>query len=428
MKVTLLTCILGLLLLLGSCDSLDNASMSSSEPDASETSNTSPDMQDFSASPPYNPTITPLEAPLGSSKGVPKELESVWEAWSLLNSDHVDRNDFEAEAFEEFAIRGLINGVDDIHTSYIDPTVLEIEQEDLSGQFEGIGAHVKLREDGAILISSPMEGGPAEAAGIRAGDIVTTVDGESLEGLSLLEAVSLIRGPKGSTVVLGIRHLGDLDVVEIAVVRDVIALPSVNLRSEPGAPIAHIRISEFKGDTAQRFEDMLQDQVELGSKGLILDLRYNPGGYLQQVFEIADILLDKQVILIEERKDGELIWESEEGGLGAAIPTVLLVNRYSASGSEIIMGAFQDFGRAPVVGEKTFGKGTVNVFRQLSNGGGLYMSVGRWYTPMRREIEGKGLEPDYEVTARDINKADVMQVEKAEELLSDMISKGQPQK
>ena len=123
-----------------------------------------------------------------------------------------------------------------------------------------------------------------------------------------------------------------------------------------------------------------------------------------------------------------MIWESEEGGLGAEIPTVLLVNRYSASGSEIIMGAFQDFGRAPVVGEKTFGKGTVNVFRQLSNGGGLYMSVGRWYTPMRREIEGKGLEPDYEVTARDINKADVMQVEKAEELLSDMISTGQPQK
>ena len=132
MKVTLLTCILGLLLLLGSCDSLDNASLPSSDPEASGTSNASPDIQDVSESPPYNPTVTPLDVPLGSAKGVPKELESVWEAWSLLNSDHVDRNEFEAESFEEFAIRGLIDGVDDIHTSYIDPTVLEIEQEDLS--------------------------------------------------------------------------------------------------------------------------------------------------------------------------------------------------------------------------------------------------------------------------------------------------------
>mgnify|MGYP001158344054 CR=1 FL=1 len=427
MKFHLLTCILILTFLFASCDSLGNESLSSSEPSGSEALGGSV-VEGSLESPPYSPTVTPLETPLGSAKGVPKELESVWEAWSLLNSDHVDRNEFEPDSFEEFAIKGLIDGVDDIHTSYIDPTVLQIEQEDLSGQFEGIGAHVKLREDGAILISSPMDGGPAEAAGIRAGDIVTSVDGESLVGVSLLEAVSMIRGPKGSTVVLGIRHLGDIDVVEISVVRDVIALPSVNLRSAPDAPIAHIRITEFKGDTAQRFEEMLKGQIELGAKGLVLDLRYNPGGYLHQVFEIADILLDKQVILIEERKDGELVWESEDGGIGSELPVVLLVNRYSASGSEIIMGAFQDFGRAPVVGEKTFGKGTVNVFRQLSNGGGLYMSVGRWYTPMRRQIEGKGLEPDYEISSRDPNKADVLQVEKAEELILDMIRNGKTEK
>ena len=374
------------------------------------------------SSAPFSASVTPLESRLGSSKGTPEELNAVWEAWALLNRDHVDRDLFDADDFEEFAIKGMIAAVDDPYTSYIEPAVMKIEQQDLSGEFEGIGAHVRRREDGAIQIISPIEGGPAESAGILSGDIIVAVDGEEIGGLPLLEAVAKIRGPRGSLVVLTIKRLGQLQTTEIEVIRDVIALPSVLLRSEPGSDITHIRITEFKADTPDRLEEVLVQEIDGGAKGLILDLRSNPGGYLQQVFEIADMFLNEEVILVEERQDKEVLWESKDGGFATDLPVVLLVNAYSASGSEILMGAFQDSGRSQVVGEKTFGKGTVNIFRELSNGGGLYMSIGRWYTPLKRQIEGEGLLPDFEVTDTDPQKADIMQVEKAIELLENLIS------
>ena len=365
------------------------------------------------SSAPYPMTSTLPKEQLGSSKGTPRELEAVWEAWSLLNKEHIDRASFEPDTFEESAIKGLIDSVEDTHTSYVDPLVLQIEQTDLSGQFEGIGAHVRRREDGMIQIISPIEGGPAEAAGILAGDIILAVDGESIEGVELLEAVSKIRGPKGSIVSLTVKHIGELETTIIDVSRDVIALPSVLLRSDPGDDITHIRITEFKGDTPIRLSEILNTELEAGSKGLILDLRSNPGGYLQQVFDIANMFLDDGVILLEERQSENVTWQASGGGFASNIPMVVLVNKYSASGSEILMGAFQDNERATVIGEQTFGKGTVNVFRKLSNGGGLYMSVGRWYTPNKRPIEGEGLTPDILVTSRDAKEADIKQVDEA---------------
>ena len=392
----------------------------SEDTEKNDVSNSIPIM---SGSSPYLPKVNEIDIDLGDSKGSPKELEAVWEAWAILNKEHVDRNTFNSDEFEESAIKGLINSVNDQHTSYIDPVVLEIEQTDLSGEFEGIGAHVRIRADGAIQIISPIEGGPAESAGIKPGDIILSVDGESLEGFSLLEAVSKIRGPRGSEVELLVKHVGQLEPVTINVVRDVIALPSVLVRSEPGDKIAHIRITEFKEDTPERLQESLTQLLVNGeAEGLILDVRNNPGGYLQKVFQIADMFLNESIILIEQRKDNEVIWESSDGGLAVDVPLVLLVNRYSASGSEILMGAFQDTDRAKVVGERTFGKGTVNMFKKLSNGGGLYMSIGRWYTPDRRIIEGEGLEPDIEVTDRDPKEADIKQIEKAKEILDSLIN------
>lgn len=370
---------------------------------------------------PYSTTSVAIESNLGSSQGTPKELEAIWEAWALLNKEHIDRASFDSDNFEESAIKGLIDSVEDTHTSYVDPLVLEIEQTDLSGQFEGIGAHVRRREDGMIQIISPIEGGPAEAAGILAGDIILAVDGESIEGLELLEAVSKIRGPKGSTVSLTVKHIGELESTVIDVLRDIIALPSVLLRSDPGADITHIRITEFKGDTPTRLSEILDTEIESGSKGLILDLRSNPGGYLQQVFDIANMFLDDGIILLEERQTENITWQASAGGSATDLPMVVLVNKYSASGSEILMGAFQDNGRASIIGEQTFGKGTVNVFRKLSNGGGLYMSVGRWYTPAKRPIEGEGLTPDILITSRDSQEADIKQVDAAYEEIEKLL-------
>ena len=374
------------------------------------------------SSAPYSVTSTLPKEKLGSSEGTPRELEAVWEAWALLNKEHIDRASFEPGAFEESAIKGLIDSVEDTHTAYVDPLVLQIEQTDLSGQFEGIGAHVRRREDGMIQIISPIEGGPAEAAGILAGDIILAVDGESIEGLELLEAVSKIRGPKGSIVSLTVKHIGQLETTIIEVSRDVIALPSVLLRSDPGDEITHIRITEFKGDTPMRLSEILNAELEAGSKGLILDLRSNPGGYLQQVFDITNMFLDDGIILLEERQNENVTWRASGGGFATNLPMVVLVNKYSASGSEILMGAFQDNDRATVIGEQTFGKGTVNVFRKLSNGGGLYMSVGRWYTPNKRPIEGEGLTPDILVTSRDSKEADIKQVDAAYDEINKLLN------
>ena len=374
------------------------------------------------SSAPYSVTSTLPKEKLGSSEGTPRELEAVWEAWALLNKEHIDRASFEPGAFEESAIKGLIDSVEDTHTAYVDPLVLQIEQTDLSGQFEGIGAHVRRREDGMIQIISPIEGGPAEAAGILAGDIILAVDGESIEGLALLEAVSKIRGPKGSIVSLTVKHIGQLETTIIEVSRDVIALPSVLLRSDPGDEITHIRITEFKGDTPMRLSEILNAELEAGSKGLILDLRSNPGGYLQQVFDITNMFLDDGIILLEERQNENVTWRASGGGFATNLPMVVLVNKYSASGSEILMGAFQDNDRATVIGEQTFGKGTVNVFRKLSNGGGLYMSVGRWYTPNKRPIEGEGLTPDILVTSRDSKEADIKQVDAAYDEINKLLN------
>ena len=375
---------------------------------------------------PYFLTPIPKEESLGSSKGTPSELISVWEAWAFLNDEHVDKDLFNSAEFEEFAIKGMLEAIDDPYTNYIEPKVLDIEMEDLTGEFEGIGAHVRTREDGAIQIVSPIEGGPAERAGIKAGDIIVAVDGNSLDGVSLLDAISQIRGPRGTSVLLTVRHIGSSALVDINVIRDAIALPSVLLRSEVGADIAHIRITEFKADTAQRFFDILKKQIDSGSRALIMDLRSNPGGYLNVVYDIADMFLDEEVVLIEVRQGDERVWNSsgpvKDIEKAIDIPMVVLVDQFSASGSEILMGAFQDLGRAETVGEKTFGKGTVNVFRELSNGGGIYMSIGRWYTPSMRLIEGNGLEPDHIVTSTDPAEAEANQLNKAKEILYEQLS------
>ena len=373
------------------------------------------------------PEFVPLTQPIEVPKVVPDELEVVWQVWELLNKEHVDRAEIDPEVFAEAAIKGLLEALDDRHTNYVRPEAFNIQNDDIQGTFEGIGANVTMRRDGTLIILAPLPGSPAEAMGIRPGDAVLAVDGISLEGLSLLEGVARIRGPRGSKVVLSIKHLGAIDPVDITITRDVIPLVSVLLRSEPGDRIVHIRLTEFYANTADILAETLQEAVDNGAQGLILDVRDNPGGLLSSVVDVVSQFVDEGLVLYQVDATGKRSSTSVEKGKTSEIPMVVLTNEFSASASEILAGALQDHDRAIIVGATTFGKGSVNHLRRLSNGGGLWITIKKWLTPSGNLITGTGVEPDFEVVSRDRQTAEAKQLEKAREVLNELIDSKQSQ-
>ena len=374
--------------------------------------------------PEFTDVVEPDE-PVVRQEAVPEELGIIWEAWSHLQDDYVDAGQLDPEAFSEQALRGMLRVLEDPQTSYLSPAVLQGSFQDIfRGNFEGIGAHVNMNRQGKLLIVSPIPGGPAGAAGIRAGDIILEVDGENIEGLSLLEAVSLIRGPKGSQVALLIRHLGAIDPVLIDIKRGVIPLVSVILRSDPEDRFAHVRITNFYPNTAGALRETILQAIEDGAEGLILDVRDNDGGTLDAVVDIASMFLDTadDLVLYVQKGDGTRTnWRVRDIEIAKDLPIVLLVNERSASSSEVLAGALQDHGRATIIGTSTFGKGSVNILRPLSNGGGLYITIAHWYTPQGRLIQGDGLMPDIEVVERDPREADVQQLRRAIEELEQLM-------
>ena len=424
-------------LTLGACEDSDAPPAASSDvpqtvPTAESGANAVKQDEAAPAAPaPQDPMLLPTAIPapdnLQIPQGVPEEIATVWEVWSLLTEQHVDRRDFDPSVFDESAVRGLIEGLGDPHSGYVPPEAFEIENQDLYGSFEGIGARVEMRPDGKLLIVSPIEGGPAEAAGLKPGDLVLEVNGESIVGLSLLEAVNKIRGPKGSEVRLLVKHLTEASEVEIVVVRDTIPLDSVFVRSRPDDRFAHIRLTTFYANTAEKLAEAIRESQAIGAEGLILDVRDNPGGLLSSVIDVTSMFLEDDDLILYEldgmgERDNHM---ARNAGEFADIPLVVLANGFSASASEIVVGAIQDHGRAPVVGSTTFGKGSVNILRRLSNGGGLYMTIAKWYTPSGRLIEGNGVEPDHEVTSRDKQKADTSQFEKAIEVMEELVNGAQ---
>jgi carboxyl-terminal processing protease len=372
---------------------------------------------------PLLPELIPQGMPLEIPEGVPEELAVVWQVWSMLAAEHVDRATFDPEIFTEASIRGMLVALNDPHTNYVSPDVFGIENQDIRGRFEGIGAHVSMNADGRLVVVAPIADSPAERAGIRPGDIILEVDGENIQGFSIIEAVSKIRGPRGSVVRLLVQHVGRPEKVVIEVERGVIPLQSVILRTEPGHRVAHIRLTNFYEDTADELAETIRDTMEAGSEGIVLDVRDNPGGLLNSVVDVTSLFLADGLILYEMDGEGRrkdwVVRRNDD--LLENVPMVILANQYSASASEILVGAVQDHGRATVVGKKTFGKGSVNILRQLDNGGGLFLTFARWFTPDGRLIDRNGLEPDIEITHGDAQQEDIRQLEKAIETLEEEI-------
>ena len=322
-----------------------------------------------------------------------EELDIVKEAWDIIYRDYVDPDTLDAATLKQGAVRGMLEALDDPHTSFLDAETYQQWLSSLEGKYEGIGAYVGV-EDEQIMIIAPIPGFPAAEAGIKAGDIIVEIEGKPTLGMSIEEAVLNIRGTRGTPVKLLVLHDGETEPVELEIIRAEIELPSVTL--EMKEDIAYVYIAHFTERTNAELEPVLQEIIAGTATGIILDLRSNPGGLLLTVIDVANQFLDEGVILyVVDNQGNKTASRAKSGGLATDLPLIVLVDDYSASGSEVLAGALQDHGRAEVAGTVTYGKGSVNIHRQLSDGSALYITNGRWLTPDGHVIEGQGIEPDY---------------------------------
>lgn len=341
------------------------------------------------------PTATPQ--PIADEPAaVPDGLQIVWETYSILVREYVIREKIDPGVLAEAAVIGMLDALDDRYTAYVPPSTFKIDQAGFQGKFGGIGAQVEAAPDRkGVIITRPLPDTPAEKAGIKAGDRILAVDGEDATGWSVLEAVNKIRGEVGTPVVLTVEHVGSLDPVDITIIRGTIDDPSVRIRDVADTPYGRIRITQFTAETAQEVREGVQQLIDDGATGIILDLRGNPGGLLSATVDVASEFLTDGLVTYEVNSRGNREdWKVKKGGHFPDIPLVTLVDNFSASGSEVLTGALQDHGRSVVIGTNTFGKGSVNLLRALSNGGGVYLTIGRWFTPNGRLIEEIGIDPD----------------------------------
>ena len=350
------------------------------------------------------------------------------ETFEVLKDEFVDKEILDERTFLDAAIRGAIDSLNDPYTEYLSPGDLALGIGEIESTYEGIGATVTDRS-GAIQIVSPFRGSPAEEAGIRAGDIILAVDGESTDGWTDQQAVQRIRGPRGTEVVLTVQHT-DLatggappEIEDITIVRGQIRIQSVfteprelipgetgsNLGDRDGNlvdDILYIHISQFHSNTPEELRSALADADSGQYIGLIVDVRSNPGGLLRQTVEVTDEFLNGGAILSEIDADGEVrTFGAREGGVATSVPIVVLQDGASASGAEVLAAALVDNGRAVIVGTRSFGKGTVNQLHPLTKCGApeeigcgaLYVTIGRWLRPDGQAIEGLGVSPNFEL-------------------------------
>ncbi len=347
------------------------------------------------------------------------DLDLLYEAWDLIEEDF-DGDNPDKEALIQALIAGSIEALDDDYTRYIAPDVAARMREDMGGSVSGIGAFVRETDSGLFEITTPMEGQPAEIAGLLPGDLVLEVDGEDVTDLTFDEVILMVRGPEGTDVTLGIGREGEGEILEFTITRTRFEVPVVEHEMLDDG-IAYVKLIEFNSVASEKMTEALDELLAQNPYGLILDLRNNPGGYLNQSIDIADMFLPKGEVLHERNRQGlDETFRSGNGDMAEEIPLVVLINGGSASASEIVAGAIQDRGRGVLIGETSFGKGSVQTVNYLSDGAELRVTIARWYTPDNNSINGEGITPDIEVerTLEDYENELDPQLERAiEELL-----------
>ncbi len=350
------------------------------------------------------------------------DISLLWSVWRLLTKNYIHPDELDVTPMLYGAVSGLVNAIGDPYTSFMPPKENTAFRQSLNGSLQGIGAELTMKEEDIVVVA-PLKGSPAEAAGLMPDDIITHVDDESLEGYDLTDAVEIIRGPKGTEVTLTIAREGEVAPLNITITRDEITVPSteVEVKEYDSKRIGYISLNRFGSTTTEEVEDAVIELQGENVSGLIFDVRYNGGGYLDKAIDLSSMFLEKGKVVSVARREGEPTHHYVTGRpIESELPMVVLVNEGSASASEILAGALQDNGRATVIGKTTFGKGTVQEVFELPGGTSVRITTAKWLTPNGKDLSKEGVHPDIEIerTQEQFRDGEDPQLDAALELLS----------
>ena len=322
-------------------------------------------------------------------------FETIWQVWEHVQNEFVDPKgkDIDPELLADGAIRGMVKALGDEHSGYLDAQQFPVMQEDMSGSIQGIGAVVQRDEtSGFLQIAYVLEGTPAAAAGLQSGDVFAEVDGRDVLDASQLELAALVRGPAGSAVQLTMFR--GSETLDFTIERARIAVPNIEWRLLVDTGIGYVSLQHFNESARADLDEAFAEMDVHSLPGLVLDLRGNPGGLLDSAIEIASAFIKEGPVAIQDFDTRERVLDADGSHAGLTLPLAVLVDGRSASASELVAGALQDRGRATIIGEQTFGKGTMQNLFRLDNGGGLQLTIARWLTPDGHWIHGSGITPD----------------------------------
>lgn len=338
-------------------------------------------------------------------KDVNIDFKLFWDTWDLVSREYVDKKAVDPQKMYYGAIQGMVAALGDPYTVFLPPEAQKSTKEELGGSFEGVGIQIGFNKEKRLVVIAPLQGTPADKAGVKAGDMIIKIGDKDSTGLSLPEAVNLIRGPKGTSISLQIYREGEDKPRDVSLQRETIVVKSVEYFSKTtpkGKKIAHIKLSRFGERTFQEWTEAISSTLADGSVGVLLDLRNNPGGFLDGAVFIGSEFIDKGDIVLQENAKAERrSYKVSRTGKLLKIPVVVLINKGSASASEIVAGALQDYKRAKLVGEQSFGKGTIQETQDLPGGTGIHITTAKWLTPKGRWVHNTGLTPDLAVAANE---------------------------
>ena len=367
---------------------------------------------------------------LSSNENLPvsrDDFSVFWDVWRFIETNYAERENLNKQTMIYGAASGLIKSLKDPYSVFLEPKDSQRFQEDVSGKFEGIGAEIGIRDE-ILTIIAPLKNTPAEKAGLKAGDKIIKIGDTITTDLTIDEAVNLIRGPGGTEIILTIISDGATDTKEIPIIRDTINIPITDLNyiTKNNLKIAHLSLYHFTATASQEFGNRANEIIKNKADAVILDLRNNPGGFLEVANELASYFLEKDAIIaIEDFGSKRQEYKSLGINILGNLPTVILVNQGSASASEIMAGALRDNKNIKLIGETTFGKGSVQELQEFGGGASVKLTIAKWLTPKGMSISKEGLKPDFEVkvTEEDLKNDKDAQLDKAIEILLKMMDK-----